>query len=205
MSVVLGIDIGTSTVKVILVDQESDEVIQESSHSLGSKHAEVRDIKGACEQTLENIWTSLETCMKSLDTHKLQQVCAIGVCGQMHGCMLWKDSLQPLTCDFSASTELCSNLITWQDSRCSAEFLSSLPPTQQSIQVSAGYGCATLAWLQKHRPHIIQQFNRAGTIMDFVVWALSSAGKEMGVVMSSQNAAFWGYFDTDKMAWELDL
>ena len=52
--------------------------------------------------------------------------------GQMHGVVLWKsETLISLDgnccCDDRFSTINCSNLITWMDGRCNAEFLATLP------------------------------------------------------------------------------
>lgn len=200
-SYVLGIDIGTSTVKVVLTETERGTVSQEASQALPSEHAEVPDITGAQERKVADILCCLEKVMKPLDASKLECVCAVGVCGQMHGCVLWNDALQY----DSAIAELCSNLITWQDARCSPEFLSSLPASRQPVAVSAGYGCATLAWLQLHQPGVLDSFTRAGTIMDLVIWLLCSSGKTQPALMSTQNAASWGYFDMKRMQWETDM
>ena len=213
-SYVLGIDIGTSTVKAVLVESEGGGVAQESSQPLGSQHAEVEggeggEVRGARERGVEQVWGCLEECMSSLDPCKLQRVCGVGVCGQMHGCTLWNQQLAGLSLT-SLPVVLppgsCTNLVTWQDGRCSPEFLSSLPTSAQSLPPSTGYGCATLAWLQQHRPSVLKKFDRAGTIMDLVVWCLCrEEGRATPVLMSAQNAASWGYFDVKSSQWEKDM
>lgn len=44
-----------------------------------------------------------------------------------------------------------SQLITWQDGRCSTTFLSSLPKPDSHLSVATGFGCATIFWYMKHR------------------------------------------------------
>ena len=44
-----------------------------------------------------------------------------------------------------------SQLITWQDGRCSNHFLSSLPKPDSHLSVATGFGCATIFWYMKHR------------------------------------------------------
>lgn len=209
MSCALGIDIGTSTIKVILIDKESGSISQEAVEPLPSKHAEVSDISGARERRVEDIWCILCRVVRALDASKLQRVCAIGICGQMHGCILWNDGVKRLgeAEDLALVPGSCSHLVTWQDGRCSGDFLSSLPATRQPVAVSAGYGCATLAWLQRHQPRVLEGFTRAGTIMDLVVWLLCSQEETSSarVLMSAQNATSWGYFDIKKMQWETSL
>lgn len=65
--------------------------------------------------------------------------------------------------------------------------------------VHAGYGCATLFWLQRNGG-ISDEFDRAGTIMDLMVSSLCDLRES---VMSDQNAASWGY--AVSMEWEIGL
>ncbi len=214
-NLLLGVDIGTSTVKAVLLHQSSLKLVdKECSVALGP-HLTVPE-ENAYERGIHDIFTCLDECLASLDSALLQSVVSIGVCGQMHGCVLWrsggkasqvgkKDGI--LRVDDPSSF---SSIITWQDGRCSPEFLSSLPKTSQPTPLSTGYGCATLAWLKQFKPEIIKQFDRAGTIMDLIVWALcgghhTDKEEEKGVVMSAQNANSWGYFDITKTEWELEM
>ena len=222
MSYILGIDIGTSNVKTVLVEKVTGEVCVESFEPLGNKYLEVDGIPGACERMVDEILEALENCMRKLgNSGFLCSVCGIGICGQMHGCVLWNDEFQfnsdSLLSTNTSVTPSCSHFITWQDGRCTSDFLSSLPITRQTQPISTGCGCATLSWLQKYRPESLQ-FTRAGTIMDLVVWGLckskpgnlshcelKSQANGWQVVMSSQNAASWGYYDSEKMEWEFDM
>ena len=203
MALSLGIDIGTSTVKVTLVDRKTEEVCKESFHPLGSNHLEV-DISGARERKVEDILQALESCMRELETTKmLHCVNCIGVCGQMHGCVLWNDCFR-FDMEDTKQSSSCSNFVTWQDSRCTGAFLSSLPSSESLEPVSTGYGCATMFWLLRNQPESLARFTRAGTIMDLVVWGLCSC-TGVPVVMSSQNAASWGYYNSSKGNWEIEL
>lgn len=214
---VLGLDVGTSTVKAVLIGKGcGGGAVQTSSQALGGQHAEVAGVEGARERPVRQLWDCLEACVSGLDPCKLQRVCAVGVCGQMHGCVLWNEGLRGADCpptpapNNSDTHPCCTNLITWQDGRCSPEFLSSLPRSGQPVQPSAGYGCATLAWLQRHYPEVVQGFSMAGTIMDLVVWRLCRGGGGAGggagqVLMSAQNAVSWGYFDMETSQWEEDM
>ncbi len=47
-------------------------------------------------------------------------------------------------------------------------------------------------------PDYLSQFDRAGTVMDFVVSMMSDSS---AVSMSPQNAASWGYFDPVSGEW----
>jgi len=107
------------------------------------------------------------------------QVRHIGISGQMHGVVLWREEVngRSLTIDDivqqgisegsgggasagvgggsspsgSSSPPLTSSLYTWQDSRCTPEFLAELPQPRAGSVLHSGYGCATLFWLAKNR------------------------------------------------------
>ena len=200
MSYVLGIDVGTTTVKAVLVDEGSCTV--HSGFSETTQADTPCEIEGSDEQSVAAILASINSVMDKFDKNDLQKVVGIGVSGQMHGCVLWKKAQ---ICFSDSHINLngdqpCTNLVTWQDSRCSEEFLSrSLPPSCCS-RVSTGYGCATLFWLSHHQPDKLQNFDRAGTVMDLIVWALCGGGDV--VMMSDQNVASWGYYDNKKGTWE---
>ena len=191
---VLGIDIGTSRVKCALVNTAGLSILQESSVDLGK--LQTSSVAGASERSVAGILNSLESCLDKLDGALMKSVRAVGVCGQMHGCLLWS----------STNYQPPSFLFTCQDGRCDTSFLSSLPRTRQSVAISSGYGCATLAWLQRHCPEQLKGYDFAGTIMDYLVWELIGGADEgRMVLMSDQNAASWGYFDQANMCWETDL
>ncbi|XP_072209461.1 sedoheptulokinase isoform X3 [Excalfactoria chinensis] len=128
-----------------------------------------------------------------------------------------------------------SHLVTWQDGRCSPAFLSSLPLPQSHISLATGFGCATIYWYLKKRGcsfsvttlqqkdlvfsficrmlrfsemmssssiNFLTSYDAAGTIHDYVVAMLCDLKKP---VMSVQNAASWGYFNSRNKSWNTDI
>ena len=207
----LGIDIGTTNVKVVLVEETTRQVVHKHSLPLGEP-PKVDAPRGAAERSVAQIFQTLEKCMTCLESaaQLLGKVRAIGVCGQMHGCVLWNSSGHSMLNEYTRTLQheetLSSNFITWEDTRCDSEFLYSLPkpPSSPEHSVRAGYGCATLAWLQCHNRETLSCYDRAGTIMDMVVCALCSGGSG-DVIMSSQNAEGWGYFDRSSLQWHKEM
>lgn len=205
----LGIDIGTTNVKVVLVERSDLEVVHKHSQPL--EELELVSIPNAAERSVGQIFRALESCMVGLEEKvSLKEVKGIGVCGQMHGCVLWSSTGGALFSSTEGKLQhtdgATSNLITCEDGRCSSEFLSTLPqiPHLPHPPVSTGYGCATLAWLWQEDREMVMKYNRAGCIMDMVVCALCSGGKG-DVVMSSQNAVSWGYFDMSALCWRREM
>ncbi|XP_069800484.1 sedoheptulokinase isoform X2 [Dendropsophus ebraccatus] len=123
----------------------------------------------------------------------------------MHGVLLWRTNQG---CHWINSENRVfepkevSQLVTWEDGRCTADFLSSLPQPQSHLNVASGFGCATVFWYLKNRPEFLQQYDAAGTIQDYVVSMLCGLQKPL---MSVQNAASWGYFSTRTKTWNMDI
>nr|XP_002123905.1 sedoheptulokinase [Ciona intestinalis] len=185
MTYTLGIDIGTTSSKVVVVN-ENNEII--TSHSYANE-ADIVGVAQYKEQSVGKILSSLDRCMVGVKGHlggNVERVHRIAICGQMHGCVLWED------CDITNT----SNLVTWQDARCNEEFISSLPKSKHRI--SSGFGCATLFWLSRNTPNVLDKYDCCGTISDYVVTMLCG-GKP---IMTSHNAYSWGYFDCDSGKWE---
>ncbi|XP_050720417.1 sedoheptulokinase-like isoform X2 [Eriocheir sinensis] len=200
---VLGIDIGTTSVKCCLVDVSTKEVVSSQKKDTCSDVPSELGT-GGNKQDVPRILSALQMCVSRLPREMLRKVVRVGVCGQMHGCMLWKQGAaweQKPDTDRFAINEV-SNLYTWQDSRCTQDFLSSLPVPESHIAISSGYGCPTLLWFSKHKPEKLTRFNRAGTIHDFFVCMLCDLDHP---VMSLQNAASWGFLNTETKEWNTEM
>lgn len=84
----------------------------------------------------------------------------------MHGVMLWKygdedddyngcgipwEKVDGDSSRYDILPGHVSSLYTWQDSRCTPEFLSELPKPNSYLRTYSGYGCSTLFWLARNR------------------------------------------------------
>ncbi|XP_071316719.1 sedoheptulokinase [Trachinotus anak] len=199
---ILGLDVGTTSVKAVLLETDSRAVA--ASHALPTT-SDIIDNSGikAKEQDTGRIIDSLNRCIGLLPRDRLQRVSGIGLSGQMHGVLFWKGKSG---CDWSSrdffTARDTSQLITWQDGRCGSDFLSSLPKPDSHLSVATGFGCATIFWYMKHRPEFLEDFTVAGTIQDYVVSML--CGLDV-CVMTPQNAASWGFFNTSSNQWNIDI
>ncbi|KAM4619907.1 sedoheptulokinase [Polymixia lowei] len=199
---VLGIDIGTTSIKAVLLEPSSKAIA--ASYSLPTTSDCINNtVLQAKEQDTCQIIRSLNECIAFLPRDKLQNVNRIGVSGQMHGVLFWKDNsgCEWSNRDFFIAKDT-SQLITWQDGRCTSSFLSSLPKPDSHLSLATGFGCTTIFWYMKHRPEILADFTVAGTIQDYVVSMLCGLEK---CVMTAQNAASWGYFNTTANQWNIDI
>jgi xylulokinase len=79
----LGIDIGTSSIKAVLVD-DAGAVADQASAALTVS----RPHPGWSEQDPTDWWTATNHAVTALDAQRRRQVRAIGLSGQMHGATL---------------------------------------------------------------------------------------------------------------------
>ena len=201
-SLVLGIDIGSSNIKTALLSDTNKIVARSTAEHCATLVLE--ENRGTrSEQSVLKLITALDRCIKLLPKDGMRLVKDIVVCGQMHGCVLWNKQyvgrLKNL-CDESSieTTEIVSSLITWEDRRCSEEFLGTLP--KSIIPLASGFGCVSLFWLLTYQPEVVNNYDSAGTIMDLVVSYLCGGTK---VFISTQNACSWGYYDIKLNQWEI--
>ncbi|XP_043573943.1 sedoheptulokinase [Chiloscyllium plagiosum] len=202
---VLGLDIGTSSVKAVLLEAESRAVVDSQTKKTKADTSSL-DGEKCREQDVARIVSAVNSCVSALPREHLCKVMRIGVSGQMHGVVLWKSEegciWQGGEKGFTFQPKKTSHLITWQDGRCSREFLDSLTRPDSHLSLATGFGCATIFWYMRNRPQFLESYNAAGTIHDYVVAVLCGLRRPL---MSAQNAASWGYFNTRCGTWNLQI
>ncbi|XP_032125959.1 sedoheptulokinase isoform X2 [Sapajus apella] len=211
--ITLGIDLGTTSVKAALLgavpdDPSGFEVLASCARAARAEAAAesvVAEPQGR-EQDVSRILQALNECLAALPRQLLRRVVGIGVSGQMHGVVFWKTGQGCEWTEGGISPVLVpravSHLVTWQDGRCSSEFLASLPQPKSHLSVATGFGCATIFWLLKNCPEFLKPYDAAGTIHDYVVAMLCGLPRPL---MSDQNAASWGYFNTQSQSWNVEI
>jgi xylulokinase len=148
----LGLDLGTSGLKAILVD-EDDSVVAATGCSLTVQ----RPAAGWSEQNPSDWWAALLNALDRLRAdhpNELAAVRAIGLSGQMHGAVL-----------LDAADRVLRPCILWNDSRASEECreLESQLPEMRLITGNAvmpGFTAPKLIWVRKNEPIIFKQISR---------------------------------------------
>ena len=185
----LGLDIGTTSCKICIVSSSSTEknrviFTEQLAHNA---HIVQKDYPSFDEQSATKIVETVNILLeKSGSLTNDSSIKSIQICGQMHGFILWS-SKSPRT--------IVSPLVTWQDQRCSTEFLASLGPSLTHLRT--GYGLATLLWLinqQKGKEDELIKYDRAGTIADYIVTILCEDSDKKSQI-SNQMATSWGALD----------
>ena len=196
----LGLDIGTTSVKACLSSAKSGQLfVIKSEKRETCADVQVSAPAAGREQSPYKIIVALQECLMNLGS-ELANTVGIGVCGQMHGVVLWTRDL--VWGDISRRDNFenkVSNLITWEDGRCDSTFLSSLPVSSSGYKLCSGFGCCTLIWLARHDPSFLFTYQLSGTIMDLVVFLLCQAPSAL---ISEQCAYSWGYYSPVRGDWD---
>lgn len=142
----LGIDIGTSSVKAIVADDDQ-RVVAQSSIPL----AVSRPQQNFSEQEPDSWWKATQAAIAELPDKVRSGVKAIGLTGQMHGATLLDAADKPLR-----------PAILWNDGRSSLECaeLERAEPRARNITgnlVMPGFTAPKVQWVRKHEPEIFQR------------------------------------------------
>lgn len=189
MSLVVGIDVGTQSVKLVAYDF--------AAHAVVATHGQALELiagdDGSREQKAEWWLDAIRACFAKLDPSLRARIVALGVSGQQHGFVpvdAAGEVLAPakLWCDTSTQGE-CDEIMAAVGGaqRCTA--LAGNP-------ILAGYTASKLPWTRRHRPEVYQ---RMATIMlphDYVnFWLTGERWMECG------DASGTGWLDVRTRRW----
>jgi xylulokinase len=142
----LGIDLGTSEVKLLLLDEHGRVLAQ-----AGAPVPLARPQPLWSEQSPEHWWQATEAAVRSLRAshgEAFSRVRAIGLSGQMHGAVL-----------LDAHDEVLRPAILWNDGRSHVECeeLTARAPRLHAIAgnlAMPGFTAPKLLWVRKHEPEV---------------------------------------------------
>ena len=190
MSSLLGIDLGTSSVKVVVF------ALDGSISGIGSaEYPILTPSVGYAEQDPEDWWRATVAAVgQAMEKAGRPDISGIGFSGQMHGFVL-----------IGTDRRALSPAIIWADQR-SADLL----PEIESIvgpdlkkcgtAPAAGFLISTLFWLQRHQPELL---GRAFTLLMPKDYLRLKITGELGTDESDASAT--GIFDVERRIWADDL
>ena len=139
MKYLLGIDLGSSSVKVSLVDADSGEC--KASAHYPETEAPIKALQpGWAEQRPDDWWEYFKTAL-SMVRRRLacgDEIAAIGISYQMHGLVCLDKDLKPLR-----------DAIIWCDSRG--------VPYGEHAPLPGNFTAAKLAWVKEHEPDLFER------------------------------------------------
>ncbi|MEO6014631.1 MAG: xylulokinase [Devosia sp.] len=189
----LGIDIGTSGVKAILIDR--------AGKSLGEATAKavepVRPHPGWSEQNPTDWWVACQAALDALSKAHPAEMAAvkgIGLSGHMHGAVL-----------LGKGDEILRPCILWNDGRSAAEckeMEAALPKLRDLAGNIAmpGFTAPKIAWVRKHEPEIYAKIAKVVLPKAYVRLLLSGEHIED---MSDAAGTLW--LDVGKRDWSDEL
>jgi xylulokinase len=182
----LGIDLGTSGIKVILLG-ENGKVVDSATADLSVSRPQLL----WSEQDPQHWWQGLERCMQQLcQRRSLATVKAIGLAGQMHGATL-----------LDAEHQIIRPAILWNDGRSFAqcqqleEQVSSLQQITGNLAMP-GFTAPKLLWLQQQQPEQFASIAKVLLPKDYLRFCLSG---DFASDMSDSAGTLW--LDTAARDW----
>lgn len=186
----LGLDLGTSSVKAIIMNEQGDVV---TSYSVPL--AISRPHPQWSEQDPLHWWQATEEAILQLGCHfPMDQIEAIGLSGQMHGAVLLDDQQAVLR-----------PAILWNDGRSfkQCQMLEAQYPQFKKITgnlVMPGFTAPKLQWVAEHEPEIFQRIAHVLLPKDFLRWKMSG---NFASDMSDSAGTLW--LDMQKRDWSDEL
>lgn len=188
----LGIDIGTSELKTVLID-ESGEIIASSHVPLSVK----RPYPNWAEQSPQSWWDATNQTIASLRQKVPDQwakIKAIGLSGQMHGAVL-----------LDKQHKVLRDCILWNDTRSAQECQWLMKQHPEFLTISAnlvmpGFTAPKLVWVEKNEPEIFKKIDKVLLPKDYLRWQLTG---EFVSDMSDASGTLW--LDVAKRDWSDEL
>ena len=159
----IGLDVGTSGIKGLLVD-ESGTVVREAS----SAYPLFTPNPGWVEQNPEDWWKAARKVLRTLSRAARGNISGIGLSGQMHGTVFLDSSGKPL---YPA--------ILWNDQRTIQECEEILQRTEGRIREwtcnppRTAFSASKILWFRKHHPQLYGQISKVLLPKDFIRFCLS--------------------------------
>ena len=185
----LGIDLGTSGVKAVLID-ERQRLLAEASAPLGVS----RPHDGWSEQGPADWLAATEAALAGLAARRpLAGVAGIGLSGQMHGATL-----------LDAADDVLRPCILWNDTRAAAEAAAmDADPRFRRLTgniVFPGFTAPKLAWVRAHEPALFDRVARVLLPKDYLrLWLTGEA------VSEPSDASGAGWLDVARRDWSDEL
>ena len=184
----LGLDLGTSGLKAILMDADQTVLAEAVAPLKVSRPAD-----GWSEQAPADWIGAAETVLGQLAAQGLGEVRGIGLSGQMHGATL-----------LSASDDVLRPCILWNDTRAHKEAAElDRNPVFRRLSgniVFPGFTAPKLVWVARHEPEIFAQLAKVLLPKDYLrLWLSGEHVAEMS------DAAGTSWLDTGARDWSDDL
>ncbi|MGB9097683.1 xylulokinase [Erwinia sp.] len=186
----IGIDLGTSGVKAILLSESGQLLATQSEPLTVSRPQPLWS-----EQSPADWWQATDKAMQALAKQQsLQQVKAIGLTGQMHGATL-----------LDARQQILRPAILWNDGRSAAQCLELEATVPASREITGnvmmpGFTAPKLLWVKQHEPEVFSKIDKVLLPKDYLRWRMTG---EFASDMSDAAGTMW--LNVARRDWSDDL
>jgi xylulokinase len=187
----LGIDLGTNSVKALIMELETGEIIGVAQRSYG--YIEGRETEQDRDLVLGMTTQSVCEAIEESSVNP-NQIKAVGLSGQMHGTVL-----------YDPEGKCISNIITWEDTKFSAPVLNEIKSIGGDIIGRSGCGIAA-GFLG---PTVYYMLNRSETEIGYALlptdWLRQEITGQKTFLTDHSNASSTGFFHTEERDWNYQL
>ena len=188
----IGIDLGTSSVKTILID-ENQNTLASKTESISIENPQ----NGYYEQNPEEWYEATIKCFDYLKKQKPKEfieTLALSISGQMHGATL-----------LDKEAKVLRNCILWNDTRSSIECDEMEQKSSNLREISGniampGFTAPKLLWVKNNEPDIFKKINKVLLPKDYLRFRLSG---EFVTDPSDASGTLW--LDVKKRNWSEEL
>jgi len=184
----LGIDLGTSSIKVSVTDATSRRVLASAQYPDEEAGIIARE-PGWAEQSPEGWWEYVQAAIRRVNatgSYDPLDIAAIGIAYQMHGLVLvdkdqrvLRDSI--IWCDSRAVPYGDGAFAAIGEARCLERLLNS----------PGNFTAAKLAWVKEHEPAIYERIDRVLLPGDFI--AMRFTGEATTTISALSEGIFWDF------------
>lgn len=184
----LGIDVGTSSIKVSIVKSQSQEIVASAQYP--ETESEIKSIKpGWAEQSPEMWWEHVQQAILKANqsgSYDPKSIAAIGIAYQMHGLVVidkdqnvLRDSI--IWCD-SRSVEIGNKAFKSIGEERSLSHLLNSP---------GNFTACKLAWVKENEPEVFAKIDKVMLPGDFIAMKLTGSVTTSGSALSE--GIFWDF------------
>jgi xylulokinase len=184
----LGIDIGTSSIKVSVVDAQTQQCIASANYP-DSENPVISLQHGWAEQSPDTWWQHVQQAILRVNAEKKynpQDIAAIGIAYQMHG----------LVCT-DVTQNVLRNSIIWCDSRAvelgenAFDAIGHERCLSHLLNSPGNFTAAKLAWVKANEPDVYEKINAIMLPGDFI--AMKLTGNITTTIPALSEGIFWDF------------
>ncbi len=186
----LGIDVGTSFIKISVVDAQLQKCIASAQYP--EREAGINSQQpGWAEQSPEDWWKFVQNAILKINSSKLydpKAIAAIGISYQMHG----------LVC-VDKNKNVLRNAIIWCDSRAvnigeqAFHAMGEENCLKHLLNSPGNFTASKLAWVKKYEPEIYMKIDKIMLPGDFI--AMKMTGEITTTISALSEGIFWDFYN----------